>query len=137
MAHTAHTLLIAVATVLLAGTSVVSAAERDLGHETLTPNDGWASFSGGTSGGVAADRTHTYTVQDRRGLMAALQDGDKPKIIYVDGDIDANTNDDGGSIACDKYAAPGCTLDAYVQALEPAVWTTSSPPSGPPDDARP
>lgn len=136
MTHSAHTLLIAVATVLLAGTNVVSAAQRDLGHETLTPNDGWASFSGGTSGGVAADRTHIYTVQDRRGLVAALQDGDRPKIIYVDGDIDANTNDDAEPIGCDKYAAPGFTLDAYVQAFDPAVWGTSTQPSGSLEDAR-
>ena len=132
----AHTPMVALAAVLFAATSVVSAAERDLGYETLTPNDGWASFSGGTSGGAAADRTRIYTVQDRRGLLAALQDGDKPKIIYVDGDIDANTDDDGGSIACDKYAAPGFTLDAYVQAFEPAVWSTSTQPSGPLEDAR-
>src|SRR2546428_9159249 len=105
----AHAPMAALAAVLLAATSVVSAAKRDLGKGTLNPNDGWAAFSGGTSGGVAADRTHTYTVQDRRGLMAALQDGDKPKIIYVDGDIDANTNDDGEPIGCDKYAAPGYT----------------------------
>src|SRR5207244_9317724 len=66
----AHTPMVALAAVLFAATSVVSAAERDLGYETLTPNDGWASFSGGTSGGAAADRTRIYTVQDRRGLLA-------------------------------------------------------------------
>lgn len=114
---------------------MLAAAGRDLGHETLAPNDGWASFGGGTSGGVGADPTHVYTVVDRRGLVAALQDGDKPKIIYVDGDVDANTDNDGNEIGCDKYAAPGFALDAYVQAFDPAVWGTS-PPSGPLEDAR-
>jgi pectate lyase len=121
---------------LIAASSMTWAAERDLGHETLAPNDGWASFSGGTSGGTAADRTHIVTVQDRRGLVAALQAGDKPKIIYVDGDIDANTDDNGDSIGCDKYAATGYALDAYVQAFDPAVWGTSTPPAGPLEDAR-
>jgi hypothetical protein len=51
----------------------VSAAQRDLGHETLSPNDGWASFGAGTTGGSQA--TQVYTVTNRAELIAALNTG--------------------------------------------------------------
>src|SRR5262245_37552557 len=39
-----------------------------LARETLGPNDGWASFSGGTTGGAAATADHVYTVTNRQEL---------------------------------------------------------------------
>jgi pectate lyase len=115
---------------------VALAAPNDLGQETLQPNNGWGSIGTGTTGGAAATRTHIYRVEDRRGLVAALGDGDVPKIIYVDGDIDANVNDDGEPLTCARYATDGFTLAGYVQAFDPATWGTSNPPSGPLEDAR-
>jgi pectate lyase len=67
----------------------------DLGRETLATNDGWASFSTGTTGGASAADNQVYTVHNRRELIAALNNGVYPppsstpssvaKIIYVDG----------------------------------------------------
>src|SRR6266508_2935388 len=51
---------------------------QDLGRETLPPNDGWASFSTGTTGGSAATPDHVYTVTNRQELVAALNDGAYP-----------------------------------------------------------
>ena len=82
----------------------LGAAQRDLGREVLAPNDGWASLGTGTTGGASAAPEQTYHVETRRELIAALNNGvypgtsnpsNVPKIIYVDGTIDANADDDG------------------------------------------
>jgi pectate lyase len=127
--------LVVLALGLLVGPPTAT-ARTDFGRQTLAPNDGWASASGGTSGGAAADTAHVFTVQDRRGLVAALGDGDAPKIIYVDGEIEGNVDDDGSQLGCDNYATDGYTLAAYVLAYDPAVWGTTSVPSGALEDAR-
>lgn len=108
------------------------AAKRDLGKETLAKNDGWASQGNGTLGGSAAPADHIYTVHNRKELIAALNDGayppataapsDKPKIIYVDGTIDANVDDSGKALTCDDYARDKYTLKDYMAAFDPAVW---------------
>ena len=51
---------------------------RDLGRETLAPNDGWAAFSTGTTGGASAADNQVYTVHNRRELIAALNNGVYP-----------------------------------------------------------
>jgi pectate lyase len=115
---------------------------QDLGHETLPPNDGWASSGtnnlgqAGTTGGASADAAHVYTATNRQELVAALGIGATPKIIYVQGTIDANVDDNNQPLSCDDYAAPGYSLAAYLQAYDPATWGTTQRPSGPLEDAR-
>ncbi|WP_353809563.1 pectate lyase family protein [Agromyces sp. SYSU T00194] len=107
----------------------------DLGRAVLADGDGWGSAGNGTTGGSAADDDHVVTVTDRAGLVAAVA-GDEPKIVYVDGVIDANTDDDGAPLACTDYARDGYTLDAYLAAYDPAVWGWEDEPYGPLEDAR-
>jgi pectate lyase len=59
-----------------------------------------------------------------------------PKIIYVDGTIDANVDDAGRSLGCAEYATDGYTLDAYLAAYDPLLWGRDSLPSGPLESAR-
>lgn len=116
--------------------SAGAAAKRDLARETLPPDDGWASFSTGTTGGAAADADHVYVVRDRQELVAALANrSSTPKIILLAGTIDANVADDGRPLTCDDYARNGYSLEAYLAAYDPAVWGRV-PPSGPLEAAR-
>ncbi|MDH2425185.1 pectate lyase [Sphaerisporangium sp. TRM90804] len=108
-----------------------------LGRQVLPAGDGWASATTGTTGGSAADAAHVFTVTDRKGLVAALAGGDAtPKIIYVKGEIDANTDDSGARLTCDDYAVNGYTTQGYLAAYDPAVWGRDAEPSGPLEDAR-
>ena len=126
-------------------TATTHPKQEDLGHETLAPKDGWASFSTGTTGGSAAAPGQIYTVHNRRELIAALNNGiypppsstpsSSPKIIYVDGTIDANVDDDNQPLTCADYERNGYTLEAYLATYDPAVWGRV-PPSGPLENAR-
>ena len=121
------------------------AEQRDLGHETLDANDGWASLTTGTTGGSNAATNQIYTVHNRRELVGALNNGvypppssnpsNVPKIIYVDGTIDANVDDNNQPLACTDYQRNGYTLEAYLAAYDPAVWGRVLP-SGPLEAAR-
>ena len=123
----------------------IRAEQRDLGHETLDANDGWASLTTGTTGGSNAATNQIYTVHNRRELVAALNNGvypppssnpsNVPKIIYVDGTIDANVDDNNQPLACTDYQRNGYTLEAYLAAYDPAVWGRVLP-SGPLEAAR-
>jgi len=124
----------------------VMAAKNDLGREVLPPNDGWASFGAGTTGGSQAVDSQVYVVTNRAELIAALNDGvfsstspsspsDEPKIIYVDGVIDMNVDDDNQPLTCEDYYQDGFTMEAFLETYDPAVWGTSNP-SGPLEDAR-
>ncbi len=118
---------------------------RDPGREILAPNDGWASFSTGTTGGANAADNQAYTVHNRQELIAALNNGiypppsstpsTLPKIIYVDGTIDANVDDNNQPLTCADYFRNGYTLEAYLAAYDPAVWGKVIP-SGPLESAR-
>ena len=130
-----------VANILL---GVPATGNRDLGRETLAANDGWAAMSTGTTGGSNAVASQVYTVHNRRELVAALNNGvypppstpsNVPKIIYVDGTIDANVDDNNQPLTCDNYARNGYTLEAYLAAYDPAVWGRVLP-SGPLEAAR-
>jgi pectate lyase len=136
----------AVAVAASTATMAPRAQDRDLGLEVLGPNDGWAAFGAGTTGGSAAAPHQVYVVRDRAGLIAALNDGNvsstapgnpshQPKIIYVEGIVDANVDDAGNPLACEDYYRGGYTLEAFLGAYDPAVWGTA-PPSGPLEDAR-
>jgi len=109
-------------------------AKRDLGREPLAANDGWAAQGTGTTGGATAKPDHIYTVRNRKELIAALNDGtyivpsatatpsDVPKIIYVDGTIDLNVDDNNKSLACQDYNRDGYTIQTYTAAFDPGVW---------------
>jgi pectate lyase len=117
----------------------------DLGRDTLDPNDGWASFGSGTTGGSAAAADHVYVVTSRNELVAALNEGiypppsnnpsNTPKIVYVAGTIDANVDDAGNPLACTDYYRNGYTREAYLATYDPAVWGVI-PPTGPLEAAR-
>jgi pectate lyase len=65
----------ALVVVLAVVSGLASADDRDLGREILGPNDGWAAFSTGTTGGAAATPDHVYVVRNRKELIAALNGG--------------------------------------------------------------
>ena len=135
--------LVVTATVLAVATH--AGPPRDVGRETLAAGDGWASAGAGTTGGSAAAPDHIYTVKNRRELVAALNDGvyppasnapsNAPKIIYVEGTIDANVDDDNGPLTCADYARNGFTIEAFLAAYDPATWGRVNP-SGPMEAAR-
>src|SRR5882724_10879088 len=119
------------------GSLVATASAQDLGRETLNPMDGWAAFSSGTTGGANADTAHVFTVGNRLQFLAALNSLDAtPKIIYINGSIDANVDDNNQPLACADYQRNGYTLDAYLATYDPAVWGRTSVPSGPLENAR-
>ncbi|MGP4109486.1 pectate lyase family protein [Streptomyces sp. 4N509B] len=109
----------------------------DPARAVLPAGDGWGSAGEGVTGGSAADAEHVYTVANRAELAAALTagDADTPRIIRIEGTIDANTDDQGNPLTCDDYATDGYTLDGYLTAYDPATWGKVMP-SGPMEDAR-
>ena len=122
----------------LAATLLVTApanAEPSLGRQVLPPNDGWAAEGAGTTGGSAAPPSSVHVVDTRAELVTALA-APSPKIIYVRGRIDGNTDDAGNRLDCTDYAAEGYSLEAYLAAYDPAVWGMSTRPSGPLETAR-
>ncbi len=121
-----------------AATASPAPAGRDVGRETLAPNDGWASATSGTTGGAKADAAHTKIVSDRQQLVAALGDttDSAAKIVYVKGTIDGNVDDANKPLRCDDYATAGYTLDAYLKAFDPTTFGRTKRPSGALEDAR-
>jgi pectate lyase len=123
-----------------------AAHARDLGTETLAPNDGWGAAGAGVTGGSLATTDQIYTVHTRAELIAALNNGvpsstspatpsNVPKIIYVDGTLDFNVDDDNNALTCESYYRNGFTLDAFLATYDPAVWGRTAP-TGPLEDAR-
>jgi pectate lyase len=113
-----------------------NADARDIGRDTLAPDDGWAAAEGGTTGGAAADDAHVFTVRNRAELVRALDGGSAtPKIIKVAGTIDANTDAAGRRLNCDDYATDGYRLKKYLAAYDPRIWG-SAKPAGPQEEAR-
>ena len=132
--------------VVAATTPSAVADHRDLGREVLAPGDGWASFGAGTTGGSAAAPEQVYFVDTRAELIAALNNGvpsptspsnpsSAPKIIYVDGTIDFNVDDDNQPLGCVDYYRNGFTIEDFLATYDPAVWGRV-PPSGPVEAAR-
>ena len=103
-------------------------------RETLATGDGWASFGNGTPGGSAATPDQVFTVSTRDELAAAVA-GDQPKIVYIDGTIDGNVDQDNQPLTCAAYARDGYTLEAFLEAYDPATWGRVDP-AGPLEDAR-
>jgi pectate lyase len=124
----------------------VMAAKSDLGREVLPPDDGWAAFGSGTTGGSQAVESQVYVVTNRAELIAALNNGvlsstspsnpsNEAKIIYVDGTIDMNVDDNNQPLTCEDYYRDGYTLEAFLATYDPAVWGRVAP-SGPLETAR-
>jgi pectate lyase len=114
-------------------TSSHAQGERDLGRETLHPDNGWAASGAGVTGGSAAAPEQIYTVTNRSELIAALNNGvpsstspsapsNEPKIIYVKGVIDGNVDDENNPLECVDYYRDGYTLEAFLAAFDPAVY---------------
>ncbi|GAA2446010.1 pectate lyase [Streptomyces lavendulocolor] len=116
-----------------------NAGTVDLYHQTLTAKDGWASSGTGTTGGTKADAAHTFTVSTRAQLVKALGSvsDTTPRIIRINGMIDANTDDSGKKLTCADYAlGTGYSLSAYLKAYDPATYGRSKLPSGTQERAR-
>lgn len=133
------------AAVVAAGTGAgvlvmnANAGTVDLYHQTLAAKDGWASSGTGTTGGTKADAAHTFTVSTRAQLVKALGSASDttPRVIKVNGMIDANTDDSGKKLSCADYAAgTGYSLSAYLKAYDPATYGRSKLPSGTQETAR-
>ncbi|NLS76975.1 MAG: pectate lyase [Chloroflexi bacterium] len=139
------TLLICVLIAAMAALPAAAAGNRDLGREVLQPLDGWASQGAGTTGGSAAAPEQVYLVTNRQELIAALNNGvypppsttpsSVPKIIYVQGTISANVDDNNQPLVCQDYYRDGYTLEAFLAAYDPAVWGRTAP-TGPLEAAR-
>lgn len=123
------------ATLMITAPAAAEPSGSWLGREVLAPNDGWAAEGAGTTGGSAAPRENVHVVDTRAELVTALA-APAPKIIYVRGRIDGNTDDAGNPLACEDYAADGYSLAAYLAAYDPAVWGMTARPSGPLESAR-
>ncbi|GAA5091695.1 hypothetical protein GCM10025760_19410 [Microbacterium yannicii] len=100
----------------------------DLGHEVITPGDGWASWTGPTypervqriaepvTGGSTAAAAEVYVVDDWQQLRDALAGApggsqndarynQVPRIVYVTGTLDPWLRADGTRTTCDDIAA--------------------------------
>ncbi|WP_265520194.1 hypothetical protein [Oerskovia flava] len=131
-----------------AATSVPAA--RDLGAEVLGADDGWASYNGGTTGGVTARAEHTATVSTWAELRAALGGatgarGDTtPRIVYVDGEINAFEDTDGQPLTCEDVASQVTvadtgepfSMDDYIEHYDPSGTWGWVDPAGPLEEAR-
>src|SRR5262245_22091049 len=117
--------------------ATVDAHDRDLGTETLHPQNGWAASGAGVTGGSAAAPEQIYVVTNRQELVAALNNGvypppsstpsNEPKIIYVQGTIDANVDDTNQPLTCPDYYRSGYTPEAFLATYDPAVWGRTNP----------
>lgn len=137
----ARRLIGAAAVAALAATALAGAAQarphhpdRDLGRQTLGSDDGWAAAEGGTTGGSDAADENVFTVETWSELKEAVQ-GDEPKIVYVEGDIDAWTDANGNALSCEDFNDPEYSWELYLETYDPEVWGWNEP-SGPVEDAR-
>jgi len=132
---------------LVVSAPLCAQAGHNLERQPIAPNDGWAAqatpaLPNGTTGGSAADDAHVFTVSDRNALVAALNFPDAtPKIIRIEGMIDANVDAAGAPLTCADYARPDpqtgelYSLDTFLTAYDPATWGRVNP-SGPQERAR-
>jgi pectate lyase len=131
--RSAAAVLVAVAALGVAGAapadaSTVSAGALAVGRQVLPPNDGWAAYGTGTTGGASAGTG--VVVHNRDELVAAVA-GDAPKIVYVSGRIDMMEGQ-----SCSAFADPAYSTDAFLAAYDPAVWGRATKPTGPLEEAR-
>ncbi|WNB85646.1 pectate lyase [Cellulomonas sp. ATA003] len=100
----------------------------DLGRAVLGPTDGWAAADGGTTGGSAATAAEVHHVDSWPEFQAALGGADArgsttPRIVYVEGELDAFERADGTRASCDDFAAQaGFSQADYIAAFDPVTW---------------
>lgn len=113
-------------------------AKRDIGRDPLPPNNGWAAFGPGTTGGSDAPDDHVYVVTNKQELIAALGTAadPTPRIIYVSGTVDLNVDSSNVPCTAQCYAVEGYNFEEYLATYDPDVWGTTQVPSGPLEDAR-
>jgi pectate lyase len=118
--------------------SPVFASSPKIGEEVLAPNDGWAAYGVGTTGGANSDDQHIFTVTNKKELLEALGGGKDhtPKIIYVNGSIDFNVDENNNPIGPDYYTDEEYDFQAYLDAYHPEAWGYENEVSGPLEDAR-
>jgi pectate lyase len=98
------------------------------GRAVLGQNDGWASFSTGTTGGSAADQAHIFTVKNRTELIQALG-GDNATNRNI------NTDDNGNPLGAQDYKDPAFDFGQYLNTYSPDVWGKKTV-TGPLEEAR-
>ena len=124
---------LAVACVAALAVAGGSAEHRDVGREVLAPGDGWGALGEGITGGADADADHVYVVRTRHELVEALDyPSAVPKIVYVDGTIDANVDDNNQHLNCEDYYQQGYTLEGFLAFYEPAGPWGPNPPANVP-----
>ena len=114
----------------------VPALAQTLARQPLAATDGWAAAGTGTTGGSAADAAHAFVVRNRAELVAALSGGPAPRIVFVDGRFSMSVDAGNNPLGCTDFADPAYSLDAFLQAYDPAVWGQAAKPSGPLEEAR-
>ena len=121
----------ALAFAAVCATVLASASHRDLGREVLEPGDGWASVGEGVTGGAAASEDYVFVVRNRAEFAAAITaaPAGTPRIIYVDGTIDANVDADNSPLACEDYYRNGYTLEGFLAFYDPAGEWGPNPPA--------
>ncbi|WP_150238263.1 pectate lyase family protein [Nocardiopsis quinghaiensis] len=109
-------------------------AAPDPGRQVLSEGDGWGSAGAGTTGGSRASSGNVFRVSTAQEFREAVS-GDEPKIVHVEGTVDANSAPDGTPLSCEDYAVDGYTLEDYLATYDPEVWGWEDP-SGPLEEAR-
>ena len=132
----------------LLGSTRIAVASNESAREAVPASDGWAATATsalplGTTGGSDAAPRRTVTVTNRAELVAALAWPDaSPKLIQVNGRIDANVDDAGKSLTCKDYARPDpstgepYSLHAFMAMYDPQGPRKKIVPFGGQENAR-
>jgi len=146
MKHARHVLPVVLCLAASAMPSM-AASPSNLGRQPLPAGDGWASLPTdalprGTTGGSDASPSRVHRVRSRNELVAALAYPDAtPKIVEIEGTIDANVDADGNPLQCSDYyrddpeTGTPYSLEAFLAAYDPETWGRVNP-SGPLERAR-
>lgn len=125
------------------GADGLTDAQRDLGRQSLSFRDGWASFKRLTAGGALAEPDHVFVVSSREQLVTALggdnaSNGDNTgnAIIYVKGTVDLLADKNGKALGAKDFADPAYDWDAYLKAYSPEAFGHKAKAKGPLEDAR-
>jgi pectate lyase len=126
--------ILLVVVVAASGLSIGRAAQRDVGRQVLPAGDGFGSLDERVTGGAVAADSHVFVVRTRAELVAALNAGPAgaPRIIYVDGVVDANVDDNNRPLTCEDYYRDGYTREAFLAFYNPAgPWGPNAPANTP------
>lgn len=114
--------------------NVVDTGDNHIGRQVLAPNDGWGSHTTGTTGGSTANPANSFIVSKRSELVKAVA-GSTPKIIYINGTMNMNVDNNDNQIGMEFYKDPLYDFDAYLKTYDPAV-RGKTLPSGAMEEAR-